>query len=246
MTTSQDQIPVLQQKLRLAHQAVMDSIDGIAEAEIRQVPAPGEWTVAQLLAHIAEIQYFWMEKAVLITSEDDPNITRSDVENDRRATAVADHAGDPLDDLVRGLTTANESAVATTGAITTPLGRHRFFFGRRDDPHTARQAIAFIPQSMVADILNAALWWVWKDLDTVGPPRGVWDHPVELLAQVHDAILGQVWKGDDAALTQVLRRMTLPVEIGGRTMTIPVEMMRGKNWGKASDKNPGGLRKWSP
>ena len=136
--------------------------------------------------------------------------------------------------------------VATTGAITTPLGRHRFFFGRRDDPHTARQAIAFIPQSMVADILNAALWWVWKDLDTVGPPRGAWDHPVELLAQVHDAILGQVWIGDDAALTEVLARMTLPVEIGGRTMTIPVEMMRGKNWGKASDKNPGGLRKWAP
>ena len=117
MTTNQDQIPVLQQKLRSAHQAVMNSIDGIAEAEIRQVPAPGEWTVAQLLAHIAEIQYFWMEKAVLISQEDDPNITRSDVENDRRAAAVADHAGDSLDELVRGLAAANKSAVAATGEI---------------------------------------------------------------------------------------------------------------------------------
>ena len=117
MTTNQDQIPVLQQKLRSAHQSVMHSIDGIAEAEIRQVPAPGEWTVAQLLAHIAEIQYFWMEKAVLITQEDDPNITRSDVENDRRAAAVEDHAGDPLDALVRGLAAANESAIAAAGEI---------------------------------------------------------------------------------------------------------------------------------
>ena len=57
MTTNQKQIPVLQQKLRSAHQAVMDAIHGIGEPEIRQVPAPGEWTVAQLLAHIAEIQH---------------------------------------------------------------------------------------------------------------------------------------------------------------------------------------------
>lgn len=132
--------------------------------------------------------------------------------------------------------------VKTIGAITTPLGRHRFFFGRRDDPHTARQAIAFIPQSMVADILNAALWWVWKDMDV---PVGA-GAPVQLLAQVHDAILGQIWKGDDAALSGVLKRMLLPVKIGARTMTIPVEMMRGRNWKKADEGNPDGLRKWQP
>ncbi len=117
MITNQDPITVLQEKLRSAHQAVMNAIDGIAEAEIRQVPAPGEWTVAQLLAHIAEIQYFWMEKAVLITQEDDPNITRSDVENDRRAAAVEDHAGDSLDMLIKSLAAANESAVTATGEI---------------------------------------------------------------------------------------------------------------------------------
>ncbi len=107
----------MQQLLRSAHQDVMEAIDGIAELEIRQVPIPDEWTVAQLMAHIAEIQYFWMEKAVLITQEDDPNITRSDVENDRRAAAVEDHAGDSLDELIRGLAAANESAFGATGRI---------------------------------------------------------------------------------------------------------------------------------
>ena len=102
MTTNQEQIPALQQLLRSTHQDVMEAIDGIAELEIRQVPVPDEWTVAQLMAHIAEIQYFWMEKAVLITQEDDPNIiTRRDVENDRRAAAVEDHARDSLDELIR-------------------------------------------------------------------------------------------------------------------------------------------------
>ena len=62
MTTNQEQIQALQQLLRSAHQDVMEAIDGIAELEIRQVPVPDEWTVAQLMAHIAEIQYFWMER----------------------------------------------------------------------------------------------------------------------------------------------------------------------------------------
>ena len=118
MTTNQEQIQALQQLLRSAHQDVMEAIDGIAELEIRQVPVPDEWTVAQLMAHIAEIQYFWMEKAVLITQEDDPNIiTRRDVENDRRAAAVEDHARDSLDELIRGLAPANESAFGATGQI---------------------------------------------------------------------------------------------------------------------------------
>ena len=117
MTTNQEQIQALQQLLRSAHQDVMEAIDGIVELEIRQVPVPDEWTVAQLMAHIAEIQYFWMEKAVLITQEDDPNITRSDVENDRRAAAVEDHARDSLDELIRGLAAANESAFGATGRI---------------------------------------------------------------------------------------------------------------------------------
>ena len=120
MTTNQEQIQALQQLLRSAHQDVMEAIDGIAELEIRQVPVPDEWTAAQLMAHIAEIEYFWMEKAVLITQEDDPNIiTRRDVENDRRAAAVEDHARDSLDELIRGLAAANESAFGATGRIAT-------------------------------------------------------------------------------------------------------------------------------
>jgi len=117
MTNESGQLPALQQMLRAAHELAMESIDGITESEIRQVPAPDEWTVAQLMAHTAEIQYFWMGKAVLVTTEDDPNIARSDVENDRRSAAVADHADDPLEDLVSGLAAANESAIATTGKI---------------------------------------------------------------------------------------------------------------------------------
>ena len=53
----------------------------------------------------------------MITKESDPNITRSDVENDRRAAAVVDRAGDSLEEHIWSLAAANESAVATTGEI---------------------------------------------------------------------------------------------------------------------------------
>jgi len=144
---SKDQITILQRLLRSAHQVVVDTIDGIGEEEARQVPATGEWTVAELLAHITEIQYFWMEKAVLITKEDDPNITRNDVENDRRAAAVTGHAGDPLDDLVRGLAAANESAIATTGDI---APEDLAILGHRgeDNPLTVEGVIQYLAAHM--------------------------------------------------------------------------------------------------
>jgi uncharacterized damage-inducible protein DinB len=145
--TTQDQIPALQQLLRSAHQVVVESIDGVTEAEARKVPASGEWTVAQLLAHIAEIQYFWMEKAVLITQENDPNITRSDVENDRRAAAVTDHAGDPLGDLIKELDVANESATATTGAIA-PENLATLGHRGEDNPITVAGVVEFLAAHM--------------------------------------------------------------------------------------------------
>ena len=82
----------LQEGLRDALATVVASVRGVSEEEARQIPEPDEWTVAQLLAHIAEIQGFWMEKAVLITKENDPQITRTAVENDLRIAAVEDHS----------------------------------------------------------------------------------------------------------------------------------------------------------
>ena len=143
MATNQGQIPILQQMLRSAHQVVMDSIDGITEPKIGQVTARDEWTVVQLMSHITGIEYFGMEEAVLITKESDPDITRSDVENDRRAAAVVDRAGDSLEEHIWSLTTANESAVAATREIShrdlTNLG-HR----GKNNPITVNGVVSFL------------------------------------------------------------------------------------------------------
>jgi len=88
-----------------------------------------------------------MEKAVLITKEDDPNITRSDVENDRRTAAVVDHAGDSLDELVKSLAVANESAVKATGEIAaSDLAKQGYRC--ENNPMTVEGVITFLAQHM--------------------------------------------------------------------------------------------------
>ena len=114
---STNEIQKLQEGLRSARDAVLAAIDGVSEDEAHQIPMPGEWTVTQLLAHIAELQTFWVDKAVLITLEDDPNIARTAVEEDRRIGAVIKHTEDRLAYLSNEMVSATEKAMATVGGI---------------------------------------------------------------------------------------------------------------------------------
>lgn len=122
--------------------------------------------------------------------------------------------------------------------LTNPLGRTVTLFGRPWDPHTIKQGVAFLPQSTLADIEDIALWRVWNELE----PQGV-----ELLAQVHDALLHQ-FPADRMDLEhKLLELMKIPVPVTDfrgvtRVMTIGVEAAVGKNWGHASKENPYGIK----
>lgn len=141
---SNREILQLQQSLRSAKDEVLSATDGATEAEAHQVPAPGEWTVAQLLAHIAELQVFWVGKALLITQENNPQITRTDVENDVRLAAVTDHSQDSLHDLKRSVISACEQAAATVGSIDPKdLSRPGH---RQSNPMTAADVIRYVAE----------------------------------------------------------------------------------------------------
>lgn len=141
--------------------------------------------------------------------------------------------------------------IETKGSLTTPTGRFRTFLSRRTDPATHRSAIAHGPQSMVGDILNTALWNVWhlsRCLIRACPHRP----PIRVLGQVHDAIVLQYLASDEAALlAQVVARMSVPLTIRGRVLSIPCDVAVGWNWAKADPKrknfpdgNPHGLAKY--
>lgn len=124
--------------------------------------------------------------------------------------------------------------------VTTCYGRERIFFSRPDEPATWREAIAYEPQSTIADTLNFAAWKVQKKFQ---------GHDVQLIAQVHDAIVVQYPENrEDELLPQILKEMIFPVPIDGRTMIIGVDAEVGWNWAhfdkKNPEKNPDGVRKY--
>ena len=117
--------------------------------------------------------------------------------------------------------------------ITTPLGRRRIFYERTWSDHTLRKAIAFGPQSVVADIMAQGLKKVWETLEP----------EVKLQGMIHDAIVASIPKKNfDLLLKRVLKCLTITVKIYDKDMTIPVDAEYGLNWGKFSDANPLGLK----
>ena len=115
--TNSSEIQELQADLRSGRDSVLSAVEGVSEAEAHQIPEPGEWTVVQLLAHITELQSFWVTKAVLITQVDDPQITWPAVENDVRLAVVTDRSQDGLASLIRQMNFANNQVVDVVAAI---------------------------------------------------------------------------------------------------------------------------------
>jgi DNA polymerase-1 len=125
------------------------------------------------------------------------------------------------------------------GYLDTLTSRRRWFFGRRNDDTTVREAIAYNPQGSVGDILNRGMLNVWR--------LGI----IQLLLQIHDAILIQYPEDqEDRVLPLVLKAIQVHLELSNnRTLIIPSEAQTGWNWAKTDDKkkffadgNPDGLK----
>lgn len=130
------------------------------------------------------------------------------------------------------------------GHMTTSMGIRRTFWGRRWDDATLREAIAFEPQSIVGVLTNIGLYNLWLKYE--GQPGA----PLQILINGHDAVIGQI-RTDmlDEILPQMMEILRWPfpvVDIKGvvREVVIPFDVEVGQNWGKYSDENPGGLKKW--
>jgi hypothetical protein len=120
--------------------------------------------------------------------------------------------------------------------IVTPLGIKFKLFGRPWDEHTYKEGLAIIPQSTVGHIIAIGIIRTYRKLPEV-----------QLLAQVHDAILFQFPKGRYDLVHKVLQEMQVPVTVTGvdgvtRTIIIGTEAAVGLNWAHHSDDNPDGLR----
>lgn len=133
-----------------------------------------------------------------------------------------------------------EELVRRDATLKNMFGRSRAFRTRNGtyEDGTYREAYDYIPQATVPDIVNRAVLL----LDTLDG--------VDLQGQIHDAWLGQVRDDErlDANVREIKRALSMElaiVDVRGvrRTMTIPVEVDIGENWGDFDEKdNPEGLK----
>lgn len=145
------------------------------------------------------------------------------------------------------------------GVLVTPLNRERRFWGRSGDPATHREAIAFVPQSTVADVMNEGLYacqrWLLRHVPQVHDVPARLGNSVAftrggLLAQIHDAGLFLLPESEWQDIAkELLREILYPVDFGDLgVMTIPADASVGRRWSKRKDKAGlrDGLRDWTP
>jgi DNA polymerase I len=129
---------------------------------------------------------------------------------------------------------ATATRLQSTGYLTTPFGRRRAFLGRLGEPATLREAVAYCPQSLIADYMNAGVCRLWT-----------WGK-VSLLAQVHDAVLFEYDEDRDDLVLEAARILSQSIKLfDGRDFQVPCEPAVGWNWGKVGKdgSNPYGLKK---
>lgn len=105
--------------------------------------------------------------------------------------------------------------------LTTPMGRKRVFFNRFDDS-LFKEALAYIPQSTVADILNAG----FRDCVYSG---------MDVRLQIHDAIVVNVVNNPEIirlTIRSMKEKLERPIQIKGKTLIIPADFKVGVNWGE--------------
>ena len=125
-------------------------------------------------------------------------------------------------------------------SLSTALGRERLFLGRTDSRDTLKEALAWLPQSLISDILKIGMLRIWRKYEL---RRGI----VKLHADMHDGLLFSIKESYLDEVAPIIKNlMTIPIRFrSNEIMTIPVDFTVGYRWQKKEMKNwePGVLSK---
>lgn len=121
------------------------------------------------------------------------------------------------------------SQLKKSRTLTTPFGRKRTFFNRWNES-LVKEALAYIPQSTVADLLNLGLRRFYEE--TKGTQT-------EILLQIHDAVLCQCLCADVQGVSNRIRQcLVRPITVGGKVLEIPCDVSVGKSWDELQKVKP--------
>src|SRR6185295_384400 len=71
-------IPALLERFRRGPEVVASALTGVSGAEEDFVPAPGKWSIRQIMAHLADSELVGAHRLRLVIAEDNPTLTAFD------------------------------------------------------------------------------------------------------------------------------------------------------------------------
>ncbi len=115
-----------------------------------------------------------------------------------------------------------DNQLRSAGFLVTLTGRKRWFFGRRTEASTLREAIAYDPQGSLADIVNRAMLRIWRQRICL------------LMMQDHDALTFMYREEmEDEVIPKLQSMLEEELQLQqGRSLRIPYDCKVGWNKGE--------------
>ena len=112
-----NEVQEISARVQRAQQALIDQINGLSDAAFRRIPAPGEWSIAQNLAHVCESQTMWVSRIEMLCREENPTLGRNPAEQEKRLDAVTNQIPASIGVALQRLKDANERVLSSIAGL---------------------------------------------------------------------------------------------------------------------------------
>ena len=112
------QVKKLVSQVEQSYGRLEQALQGISEQELRTLPAPEEWSVAQVLGHVIEMAPLWVSKArTAAQQKTDLPAKRTPEEAQARLASVERYGKEPRAAILDGLRSSKAKCVQMVSAL---------------------------------------------------------------------------------------------------------------------------------
>lgn len=104
-------------RLQELQKGLQQEVSLLSIQELYDPPKEGEWSSAQILGHIGELETFWMGKAVQLAKRDGIKVDRTEAEAAVRLKAVEEKRSASKSELIKYLEDSHQQTLASLGEI---------------------------------------------------------------------------------------------------------------------------------
>jgi hypothetical protein len=106
------------QRLRTAIETLTSRVQSQADLPLYDAPAPEDWTIMRVLAHVAEILPYWSQQARDVAARTENNLPFGrTAEDPDRIAWVENHARDTLADVLKRIDAGLDDAIRTMRSL---------------------------------------------------------------------------------------------------------------------------------